>query len=109
MTKEQAEDFFGIIYRGKHNLPSQVKPFGNGWSIIHNGAISSFDFNEMTQLVFLAHDRCCRVSAMAGGMKLKLVVWGDRERVGGFSERHPTIDEAMAKWRETHPISEVKI
>jgi len=100
MDKEKAEDFFSILYRGKHHLPSKVKPFGEGWSILYYGDIATYDFNFLTRLVFLAHDKCIRASVMQGGpgrIKIALHQRGGRE--GNMYNRHPTIESALEKWR----------
>lgn len=56
----------------------------------------------LTRLVFAAHDECCRLTVDSGGpYRTTVSVW-PRER-----GRHPTLEEAVRRWRERHPAEEV--
>ena len=100
---EDAEDFFAEIYHGRHHIPSKLKGFGDGWSVNHRGDLSTFDFDTLTRLVFLAHDLCMRVSIeQSGPGMVKIIVWKRNSREGRMSSRHPTIEEALNVWRERH-------
>ena len=109
MTREEAIAFFAEFYCGEHHIPRKgLKPCGNGWSVNHRGSLATFDFNTLTRLVFLAHDRCVRVEIMHGGPgSLKIGIW-QRDRNGSSTQRHPTITEALETWREKHPLLEEK-
>jgi len=66
------------------------------------GSFSTYDFDGLTALVFLAHDHCIRVEIQpARGAKLKLL-FHPRSRTGDMSLRHPTIEHALKSWRETN-------
>lgn len=106
MSEQDAIDFFAVLYYGKHHFTSKIKPFGHGWSMNHYGDVASFDFNFLTRLVFLAHDRCIRTSIMQGGPGGVKIAIHQRVREGGMAERHPTINQALETWREKHPLSE---
>ena len=94
LSKEEAVTFFSAFYRGEHHFPSELKPYGEGWSMSHFGSLATFDFDELTRLVFLAHDRCIRVEISQGGPnRLRIAIW-KREREGPQYARHPTIQEA---------------
>lgn len=107
LTREQAVAFFSTLYGGKHHIPGarygdakNVKPWGSGWSVSHHGDLSTYDFDLLTRLVLLAHERCVRACigpGWPGGVKIGISA---REREGGMSERHPTIEEALARFRE---------
>ncbi len=98
-----AELFFSELYHGVHHIPGKIKAFGQGWSVNHYGELSTFDFDTMTRLVFMAHDRCMRASVMQSGPNMvKIVVWQREGRIGSFCCRHPTIEEALEIWREKH-------
>jgi len=100
LSKEEATVFFAEFYRGEHHFPTEIKKFGEGWSMIHTGSLATFDFNELTRLVFLAHDRCIRAEISQGGPnRLGIAIW-KRERGGSMYERHPTIEQAVDEWRE---------
>ncbi len=109
-TKTEALAFFATIFGGEHHIPGSsdgaknLKPFGDGWSVLALGDLSSFDYNLLTTLVFLAHDRCFRVSVVSHNRReVRISIW-KRERDGNFSARHPTLQQAIDGWRTSHPL-----
>ena len=101
MPLEEAESFFSRIYLGKHHIPSKIHPYGQGWCVNHYGDLSTFDFNTLTRLVFHAHDQCVRVEiGQSGPRMVKIAIHKRTSRTGSMFERHPTIEEALADWRE---------
>jgi hypothetical protein len=101
LTKEEATAFFSEFYQGDHHIPKGgVKEFGYGWAVVHNrGDLATYDYNELTKLVIMGHDRCIRVSIMPYQIKsLKIAIWR-RQREGGMSERHPTLEQAIESFR----------
>ena len=105
LTREDAV----ALFRGEHHIPSGsrrgadgVTPHGLGWCVLDDGTEwATFDFNDLTRLVFLAHDRCLRASVTpARNGKLKIAIWR-REREGAHSRRHPTLEKAVEAWRAT--------
>lgn len=69
------------------------------------GQLSTFDFDALTRLVFLAHDHCIRVQlSPCNGSHFKLMFHPRKTREGSMSERHPTLEQAVADWRESYPI-----
>lgn len=97
LSKEEAAAFFAKFYRGEHHFPSEIMPYGEGWSMSHPGTLSSYDFDDLTRLVFLAHDRCIRVEVSQGGPgRLRIAIW-QRKREGSMYERHPTIEQALER------------
>lgn len=111
MLSQEAEAFFSELYFGKHHLPAGgIKPFGEGWSVNHYAEVATFDFDTLTRLVFLAHDKCIRVSIMQGGPgAIKIVLYKRDKRKGSIMESHPTIENALKKWRMKHEAREKKI
>ncbi len=98
---EDAESFFSDLYHGAHHIPGKIKAFGEGWSVNHYGDLSTFDFDDLTRLVFMAHDRCMRASIMQSGPGMvKIVVCKREGRKGSFCSRHPTIEEALNMYQE---------
>lgn len=96
LTEQEATAFFSAFYRGEHHFPGKLKPYGLGWAMSHFGCLSTFDSDDLTRLVLLAHDRCIRVQVEQGGPnRLRIAVW-KRGREGQFCERHPTIEQAIA-------------
>lgn len=107
MTIEEATAFFSEYYGGEHHIPGfKVDPCGIGWSVNDDrGGMATFDFSQLTRLVFMAHEKCVRVEVMAvrSGI-IRLAIW-KRKREGGVCERHPTLQEAMdnyAAWHKTN-------
>lgn len=103
LTKEEATEFFSEFYYGEHHIPKhQVFEFGYGWMVRHDrGDLSTFDYNQLTRLVIMAHDKCIRVSIMPlSKAALQICIW-KREREGSMSERHPTLEQAIEKFRTT--------
>lgn len=104
LSEDEARAFFAEFYYGEHHFPSKIKRFGLGWSISHFGSLSTFDFDNMTRLVFLAHERCIRVQVDQGGPgRLRIAVW-KRIDEGQSYERHPTIEQALEKFRDSHKV-----
>lgn len=98
LTKEEATDFFSEFYGGEHHIPGyKVDQFGFGFCVIHDrGDLATFDFTQLTKLVFMAHDKCIRVSLEGTGKgKMRIAIWKRQGRDGGISERHPTIEQAI--------------
>lgn len=99
-------------WKGLHNLDDDDMAKSD-WSHqrfvavkIRHVSFSTYDFDYLTQLVFIAHDRCIRVDLMPG-TKYMWVIFVPRERVGGMSDRHPALEEAVAKWRERNPAEQL--
>ena len=72
------------------------------WTCLHYGDIATYDFDDLTRLVFAAHEFCVRISIQNGGpRRLKIVVHDRKFRVSDSTPtRHPTIDTALANWRK---------
>jgi hypothetical protein len=100
----EAKSFFSQFYLGEHHIPkSGIKSFGEGWYVNHYGELSTFDFDNLTRLVFLAHDMCFRISVMNSGPgMIKIVIWKRDGREGKIWQRHPTIETALTGWRRNH-------
>jgi hypothetical protein len=92
------------LMRGFHHCP-KIKPCGHGIEARHYGGLSTFDFDALTRAVFLAHDHCIRVEVAPSGPGLvKLRLHRRHKREGYINERHPTLEEAVATWREKWPL-----
>jgi hypothetical protein len=103
LTKAEATEFFAEFYDGRHHIPkSGVKEFGDGWYVSHNrGDLATYDYNQLTRLVLMGHDKCIRVSVAPSNFNtLKICIW-KRQREGGMSSRHPTLEQAIEKFRTT--------
>ena len=105
LLEQDATEFFSELYGGKHHIPrGGLHSFGCGWSVNHYGDLSTFDFDALTRLVFLAHDKAIRVEVSNSGPRMvKISIWR-RVRNGEMWARHPTIEQALELWRKYHPL-----
>lgn len=89
---------------GAHHVP-QVKSWGMGIKVsVYASGLSTFDFDRLTSLVLLAHDRCVRVEIANGGpYRVGVVLHRRHAREGCVGMRHPTIEEALALHRRYWP------
>ena len=61
--------------------------------------LSTFDRDDLTQLVVLCHDRCLRLEIKAGGPRMLRLCFTQRKREGSLYDRHPTIEAAVESIR----------
>ena len=103
MKKETAIGFFSEFYYGEHHIPNEIKPCGDGWMVNHDrGSLATYDFNQLTWLVLMAHEKCIRVEINPirnGILQIKL---HQREREGTITTAHPTIEAAIINFRKTY-------
>lgn len=83
------------LFGGFHHLRARaIKKWGNGIQYSHYGDLSTFDFDHLTCLVRLAHDRCIRASIGPSGPRMVRIILHKRHaRTGSMFERHPTWEE----------------
>ena len=95
---EKVERIMSNVAGGLHNLESPLKCEGNCVTTKMR-SLSTYDFNLLTRLVVMAHDECVRVTIKGQNPKeIKIEFW-NREREGDYSQRHPTIEEAINQIR----------
>jgi hypothetical protein len=101
LTLAEATSFFSEFYQGEHHIPGKIKPYGDGWVVNHDrGGIATYDYDQLTRLVFMAHERCVRVEVSPSSPRhLKIAIW-KREREGTFSVRHPDLQTAIEKFNK---------
>ena len=95
MKKEEAEDFFIEFFKGKHHFPAKMKEWGNGWCINSLFGLATYDFDTLTRLVLMAHDKCVRVELQSAGLHGIKIILHKRKREGSMYERHPTIEKVL--------------
>lgn len=97
------------IFGGFHHVQGKVHPHGRGICLnTRLGCFATFDFNDLTRAVFLAHDRAIRFEIRPSGPGMLALCLSFRgKRDGHIYERHPTIDSAIADWRKTHTLDSV--
>lgn len=100
---------FDLVY-GDHHLYGKIKPFGFGIEYNTGQDLSTYDFNHLTRLVFMAHDRMIRVSVMPSGPgMIKIACWKRQLRDGDIVKSHPNLAMAISEYRKNNPLSEVKL
>lgn len=105
MAHADAVAFFAEFYGGEHHFPHKIREYGSGWSMLHRSGLATYDFDQLTRLVFMAHDRCIRVEVSIVNMQwLRIAIHQRRPGEGQMYEVHPTLDEALAAWREHNPL-----
>jgi len=93
------------IVGGEHHLYNKIKAHGDGIEYNTGADFSTFDSNSLTTAVFMAHDRCIRLSICSSGRGLiRICLWKRKNRNGQLFERHPTLDEAIQIYRKSYPI-----
>lgn len=71
--------------------------------VVAHHRLATFDMGGLTTLVIGAHDECIRVEIMPVNFRNIAICMWPRQREGGISERHPTIERAIHYYRGTTP------
>jgi hypothetical protein len=69
-------------------------------AINYSGTLDTFDNGNLTRLVMLAHWMCIRVEINSLNFRYMKISFSDRKRVGDLYNRHPTIDEAVERFKK---------
>lgn len=103
MTDDQWDcaQMFARVCGGFHHVYGTFKPHGYGIIINdRSGRWATFDFDRLTELVIAAHDEMIRVELRPSGPRMVgFALWKRHARDGGMSERHPTMEDALARRR----------
>lgn len=100
-------DIVGMVGGGIYNAPIADKINwsygGSGVAVIWQRELASFDFGQLTLLVFLCHEARirCQVES-AGPRQLRIAFW-QRTHEGDMAVRHPNLDEAVVDFRKHLP------
>jgi hypothetical protein len=103
--EQDAEAFFAELFRGKHHIPGKLRQeTPTCWSVGSVQPMSSFDYDDLTRLVFLAHEYCVRVELLPSGPGRLRIAASKRVRFAEAKswplvEAHPTLEEAVEKFR----------
>lgn len=95
--------FVAELFGGFHHVLGEFKTCSTGIEVnVSNGNwAATYDFDGLTRAVIMAHDRMVRFEiAPSGPRMLKLRLWQRHSREGRMSERHPTIEDAIAMHRK---------
>lgn len=108
--QKRVMDILGMVCGGIYNAPIswdkvEWSTGGGVFVTLRDGRLSTFDFYQLTALVFLCHEARirCEVSAKARGY-FEFGFW-QRQAEGGMSLRHPNLAEAVAAFREYLPAN----
>jgi hypothetical protein len=99
-------DMLGDVFKGIYHLPSnslRKVDWGDPSCIEYTyyGCLETVDFNLLTILVVLAHDRMIRISIRGIGPGYMRLMFHQREkRTGSIYERYPTIEDHVKQIRE---------
>ena len=99
MSPDQQEcfDLFADLVHGEHHMHGKVREHGKGllWNArIHN--LATYDFDGLTRLVIMAHERCIRVEIVTSGPGLiGITAFKRHKREGEMWARHPTLADAI--------------
>lgn len=103
----RAEQVLSRAFGGMHHVYNLHKS-PREWHTNHYGDLSTFDFNALTLLVLGAHEYCIRLSIQSSGPRMvKICLWPRISRDGTFDKRHPTIEEAITRYR-TRPCGQTE-
>lgn len=106
--QKRVMDILGMVCGGIYNAPISWEKVewnagGGVFVTLRDSWFATFDFHQLTSLVFLCHEARirCQISAKARGY-IELGFW-QRGHEGGMGRRHPNLDEAVAAFREYLP------
>ena len=107
LTSDQLEcwDLLAEIFGGRHNMHGKLKEAGFGvvFTFASDGRLATFDMNRLTTAVFLAHDRGIRLEISPASPRHLRIYAHKRQRTGSISQRHPTLEQALAMHRRQYP------
>lgn len=110
---EKVADLLGELFCGIYHLDHKalyrVDWSNNSWIEFSLGwhELATVDFDELTRLVFLAHHFAIRVSISASTHKYLKIMFHQRQRGKEWSACHPTLDEAVSRFKNSMIRSEI--
>ncbi len=102
---ERVADLLGELFYGIYHLDHQIL-YRVDWSnerfieINIDKSLSTYDFDELTRLVFLAHHLSIRVQISSCNFRFLKLLFHSRDREHDINTRHPYLDEAVAKFHK---------
>lgn len=105
--EKKVVDIIGMVGGGIYNAPINPSKvdwnYGSGISVVWQREMSSWDFNQLSLLVFLCHTARIRVQIEGCGPRnMRLSFW-QRKSSGDMAVRHPDLAEAVASFEEYLP------
>lgn len=106
----EVADLLDCLYAGLYHLPDKVLR-KTIWSnshwievVVDDGPYATYDFDYLTSLVFLCHQRAIRCEVNGARQGLLRLRFHKRRREGQRCERHPTMAEAVAECEKAYGL-----
>jgi hypothetical protein len=105
--QKKAVDIVGMVGGGIYNAPIADKidwHYGHtGVAFIWKREMSTWDFDQLTILVFLCHEARIRCQIESAGPSMMRLAFWPRTHKGDVARRHPSLDEAVTAFRAYLP------
>lgn len=106
--QRRAFDILGIVGNGIYNAPIVWKSVY--WDrrticVSWHNSLGTFDFMALTRFVFLCHEARIRGEISSKGFHHVEIMLSERSHKGAISQRHPSLDEAIAEFRSEFQTS----
>ena len=105
--QKRVTDIVGMVGGGIYNAPISQKVDwqygGTGVSFTWHREMATFDFSQLTMLVFLCHEARIRCQVESGGPRMLRISFWQRKATGDMAVRHPNLDEAVEAFRQYLP------
>jgi hypothetical protein len=104
-------DILGMVGNGIYNAPIDSEKIEwkcgfDGVSVVWNRTdMATWDFDQLTRLVFLCHEARIRCSIGPAGPRALRLKFHPRKAEGDMAVRHPNLDEAVASFRNYLPAN----
>lgn len=94
--------FLNRLFGGFHHIHAPFRECGMGICVnTRTSYLSTFDYDLLTKAVIMAHNWCVRLEVGGSGPGMvKIALWKRSRRDGDISERHPTIQDAIEKYKD---------
>lgn len=102
-------DILGMSFGGIYNAPIcwdylQWKGWGHGIGVpTYCTELATFDSGRLTNLVFLCHEARIRCEIRVHGPRGFLLAFWQRDALGGTAASHPSLEQAVTKFRAYLP------
>jgi hypothetical protein len=106
--EKKVVDILGMVGAGIYNAP--INPDKINWkygfdgiSVVWQREMASFDFGQLTMLVFLCHAARIRIQIEGCAPRNMRLVFFQRQSKGDMAIRHPDLQEAVAAFEDYLP------
>lgn len=97
-------NLLAAVYRGMYNAPlnqRKVQWTRTDWiDVTIRQTLDTYDGSDLTTLVLAAHAMCVRVEVQPASPRHLRLCFSPRQRSGNLTQHHPTIDQAVARFRQ---------